>query len=102
MAQALKGRNNSLVRRNLLRPFRARKLVSAFDPRALPWADLFEPFGLQTGPLAARGSSDWDWEGENRPDWHDDPFPVFVPIRSRRSSPRCRGFLKAPLQLGTV
>ena len=38
MTQALKGRNNLLGRR-LLRPFRARKLGSAFDPQgvALGW-----------------------------------------------------------------
>ena len=43
--QALKGRN-ILARQFLLRPFRAREPEELPVPRALPWADLFQPLRL--------------------------------------------------------
>ena len=46
--RALKGRNNLRRDNKLSRPFRAWGHVRSSVPRALPWADLFQPFGLNS------------------------------------------------------
>ncbi len=47
-APPLKGRNNRPSCHELLRPFRAGNPRGFRFPRALPWADLFQPFGLKS------------------------------------------------------
>jgi hypothetical protein len=46
--RALKGRNNLRCNNKLYRPFRACGHVRFTVPRALPWADLCQPFGLRS------------------------------------------------------
>ena len=52
--RALKGRNNLRRNNKLYRPFRACGHVRFSVPRALPWADLCEPFKLQTPAFRRR------------------------------------------------
>ena len=62
----MKGRNNLRRDNELYRPCRACGHVRFTFPRALPWADLFQPFGLRSrpwylmrgGPFSARARSE--------------------------------------------